>query len=104
MPANFNPGPWIVRRDAVETVGKYKRHAIESADGMWTAEVCAGLPQVTQDDNARLIAAAPELLEALRGLLHRAHPAHVADQYLRQALIDAREVAHAAIAKAEGQQ
>jgi hypothetical protein len=43
-----------------------------------------------------------ELLAALKTMLDRAHPAHVSDDFFREKLIAAREVARAAIAKAEG--
>lgn len=61
-------GPWKVRLDAVTADRGHKRHAIESVGGFWTAEVVGGIDREQQAANARLIASAPELLEALQEL------------------------------------
>jgi hypothetical protein len=69
MNANHTPGPWIVARydydrgvAAIET----KERGVDLPDqGNWVADVCA----VGADDaNARLIAAAPDLLAALKAI------------------------------------
>ena len=54
--------------------------------------------QIEIDANARLIAAAPDLLEALQKMLDNCH-----DTELDDGIIDAVEVARAAIAKATGE-
>jgi hypothetical protein len=67
--AGYTPGPWSVAADRTES-----RHARFVGSnglngGIWIAETkgphCAG--------NARLIAAAPELLEALRNMADNVH-------------------------------
>jgi hypothetical protein len=60
------PGPWIYSGPASSEVYGYRGHyqdtpqTVAKVSGYWDGEAEA---------NARLIAAAPELLEALRGLL-----------------------------------
>ena len=67
--ATHTPGPWTaVANRPDEDGGKLDR--VRSADG----HLVAGIPayehdQAEEDANARLIAAAPELLAALEGLL-----------------------------------
>lgn len=59
-------------------------------------------PAISQQEamaNARLLAAAPELLEALKLLVRRAQEAGIGDDFWPQ---DAFEAAKEAIAKAEG--
>ena len=63
MPSSYTPGPWEVvtpPRGAAFGVG----HKVEWAQGMKYTDtlVCQG----SDKSNARLIAAAPELLEALK--------------------------------------
>ena len=89
--SKHTPGPW--------QVGHFDSNMICDSDG--ANRGCAPIARVEgtaaeRRANARLIAAAPELLEALRGLLD---PATNEDgEWYRQA----REAARAAIAKAEG--
>jgi hypothetical protein len=97
--SKHTPGPWktVARNYPIADTGDY--------DGCW--EVLTGDPkkpivQIWGDSdedeaNARLIAAAPDLLEALRRLLDSGD---VRDAAEKGALAAAR----AAIAKAEGQQ
>lgn len=59
--------------------------------------------QTQEAKEARLIAAAPDLLEALEIMLDRAHPAYVGNDFMRGKLIAAREIARAAIDKAKGE-
>jgi hypothetical protein len=83
--ATHTPGPWKEKR----------KLAIYSADD---EPICAVFPAETEGQsaaNARLIAAAPDLLEALRGF----HPSQIKAP---GELARAWEVAKAAIAKAEG--
>ena len=85
--AQPTPGPW--------TVGTINYADIHSADGEVVALAIKGLPGTAA--NARLIAAAPGLLAALKGLL-RAQTAHHAGtltdadlQAAVQAAVDAVE-------------
>ena len=61
MSAKHTPGPWVVRQSSCGSVG---------TDSMLIALTYGDDPDCKADDrmraNARLIAAAPELLEALR--------------------------------------
>lgn len=54
--------------------------------------------------NARLIAAAPELYEALRGLMAAEHPPYRGPLQYDSLREDAWDAARAAVAKAEGRQ
>jgi len=94
------PGPW--------TIGKKPRLQpyIEGADGTPVCSCGGNAPGSgayttetfrRRDANARLIAAAPELLEAMKLLI-----ADVADYPAWQRPCHALDVARAAIAKAEG--
>jgi len=91
---SHTPAPWQVRAwscHAPTTVG------IESTDRPGWFDVVAECSGVgarftrEQDANARLIAAAPELLQALKEMVAISDRKH-----------DAWDAAHAAIAKAEG--
>jgi hypothetical protein len=81
------PGPWL----APDESDGADIWPVESDTGEHIADVYSAFP-----DDARLIAAAPELLEALRGMLEWARRVEQRNPGL--------EVAHAAtaIAKAEG--
>ncbi len=87
--SKHTPGPWINDGDGI---------VWSESDPIygWIADCRNG----AQDANARLIAAAPDLLEALRSMLSEfsvmASPATAGE-------IAACEAARAAIAKAEGQ-
>ena len=83
------PGPWGL-----------DGNLIEGPDGERVACITAYSRRTPkQKANARLIAAAPELLEALRGLLNAPDPDEVEDATPR---FRAVMKAHAAIAKATG--
>lgn len=93
---NHTPGPW----EAIEE-GEANRYAVLGPDGDWLLTVLHNGQQLSskQIANFRLIAAAPELLEALRGLLNAPDPDEVEDHAPRfRAVMNA----HAAIAKATG--
>lgn len=100
MMGAHTPGPWFV---AVYSSGEFKGHAVdvyadEGDDG--ETEVCI-IPQWIgavdeQDANARLIAAAPDLLDALKGLFLDDAAKHP------DAFPEAFAAARDAIARAEG--
>ena len=84
--SKHTPGPWIQVGDTVGVPVGRVAWVFAPTSSTWTEEIA----------NARLIAAAPDLLEALRGLLE------VTDFY---ELYGAKtEAARAAIAKVEGKQ
>lgn len=106
MSTHTTPGPWKVTEPPSAQDGHLH---IVGANGFWVAEVRRGRLERDQLADAQLIAAAPELLEALRNLIfqhdacfrgreemqaqyYSAHPDR-AETYKR---------ARAAIAKAEG--
>ncbi len=90
------PGPWFAKRMRNDN-GNFD---IDSVGGYFVAKSIGGLDVGEEEANARLIAAAPELLAALQ----RAYMALIG--YLpghRNAITDAAiDAARAAIAKAEG--
>jgi hypothetical protein len=55
------PGPWTFDNEPTDDGTWYVQDS-DGRDGQWVAEVA-------NEANARLIAAAPELLEALKGLM-----------------------------------
>lgn len=61
------PGPWKVYNGSL--VGHSDRIVIKNEDSFdWVCSMqCSNIPEY--NDNARLIAAAPELLEALKGII-----------------------------------
>lgn len=100
------PGPWVM--DGKHYRGKLDRHyhAITAGCGFHVTDDDEGF-EITgciSTADARLIAAAPDLLEALERLQCAAYNIggeHVTDH---QQLIDAADFAAAAIAKAKGEQ
>jgi hypothetical protein len=56
---------------------------------------------ITRDANARLIAAAPDMLAALRAVLDHLHIAMQGPDFAETAILDAFDAAKEAIAKAE---
>lgn len=65
----FTPGPWRVERDG-DVVDEYKLvdwpYLIRAADG---TKVCNLVECETSEEDARLIAAAPDLYAALKAIL-----------------------------------
>jgi len=78
------PGPWDI-------IDQYIIAADESVICQWES--------YTEEPNARLIAAAPDLLAALKGIVAGVNDAHDSRPLIRAAEVRA---ARAAIAKAEG--
>jgi hypothetical protein len=76
MSERHTPGPWRVAQFH-ESTGESEPEIVgpdhvDSDDCQFIAGVCEGLPET--DANARLIAAAPALLEALKDTLHYVEP------------------------------
>jgi hypothetical protein len=92
---NFTPGPWRLGRQF--HVGKQVMVVLETEDGK---RVICHLAIPIPNPNANLIAAAPELLEALQAL----QPILWNDGPLVAAYKDVEAKVDAAIAKATGEQ
>jgi len=90
MTIQHTPGPWTLH----ETV-----RGIRIEDSKTT--VCSVFPRGDKEANARLIAAAPDLLAALR-LVERQHEGRVVGIGQTKCECDVCAVVRAAIAKAEG--
>lgn len=99
--ARHTPGPWTINRTNADFVGiaqeGYMPHAtvFPRDNGPW---------EDTAEANARIIAAAPDLLEACRWAMRYCQEAK-ANQYDDRAAVPlacAISALHAAIAKAEG--
>ena len=101
--AKHTEGPWTLR-PLNEEIGEYEivgpRHSDETGESEYIAVVCGGLPE--SEANARLIAAAPELLEALEELLSAVDKA-CGTAIPRGSFSAARKAARDAIAKATGE-
>lgn len=97
------PGPWKYSADFSENGDRYTDFSIYAGD-MNVIGACGscGLPTICSEANARLIAAAPELLEALSSLT--AVLGLKPKELSLQALQEAYDIARAAIAKAQGEQ
>lgn len=101
----FTPGPWqaISHNDTDVAVNSETcPWIVEEVDGYSIAYVLGDVPELNAELNARLIAAAPDLLEALKNLLEEASDCwRIGEHY------DGRDgviiAAHNAIAKAEGE-
>lgn len=99
MTSKHTPGPWFVENKNPSEFG-----LTISADQEFRTtrlEIChiAGYGE-DQNSNARLIVAAPDLLNALKRILNAAYG--LADEGEAETVHSALKVAHAAITKAEG--
>ena len=100
MSTQHTPGPWTIITGSV-----YKERSSGGGDipiAHMDREIGNGTVPVERDANARLIAAAPDLLTALEmtvPLLWKGHPVHYGDEQCDHC--DADEAAKTAIAKAE---
>lgn len=96
------PGPWAIRTESMAGDILNNHAAIDApthycfAQVVWKMEYQSSSPE--REANARLIAAAPEMLEALKAMLPENN---VADEHCRPDFTTC-EKARAAIAKAEG--
>ena len=95
------PGPWIAVRGYAYWEVEPQRKGGERKPPYQIADTCSSDPanpdKGLQEANARLIAAAPELLEALENLL-KVHEGEGGTQY------NAADIVRAAIAKARGEE
>lgn len=95
MSAKHTPGPWYIHGDGGTT--------IVGGEGDCWEHICS----VTANEDARLIAAAPELLEALEHVLHRIEAIFDADGVDRQDICEDLDIlgvdVFRAIAKAKGE-
>jgi hypothetical protein len=100
--SGYTPGPWHTKREGLSTI-----YVEANIGGGWVQEVAACGPTETADQkeaNARLIAAAPELLEALERIAVLYEKDTDADNYEQAAnAYEMRCIARAAIAKARGE-
>jgi hypothetical protein len=95
---SHTPGPW--QTDQAEHDAPYQDIRIHAGKGsicrVWIDDAPVHDYNAEQRANARLIAAAPELLEALKRLM--------GETTTMQDALEAAQQARAAIAKAEGEQ
>jgi hypothetical protein len=89
MSGQHTPGPWLLDQSA-----EMSSISASGADGEYIGITYMTLPN--HEANASLIAAAPDLLEALRDMVTYGHETHGTQVLL------ARKAARAAIAKATG--
>ncbi len=96
--SGHTPGPWEIGQNATYVVKReLRRKPILLVRCVWTPSQAANSTAPTPEDayaNARLIAAAPELLEAARNAAR--------EWRLHGSLTDSARLLEAAIAKAEG--
>ena len=103
--AKHTPGPWLASGDADANIV-----TVEAKDKGYTTVCRLGYSTPTREANARLIAAAPDLLEALVDMVSSVEVALEDVQVTNGASLDAlswiansTEKARAAIAKARGE-
>ena len=103
--ARHTPGPWTLTLEQHDTLGDAPRWFVRGCEIGLTQHRVVDLDE-RDDANARLIAAAPELLDALKELrlaslaYGEASDADMDAAFAR--LLQARNLAFLAIAKAEG--
>lgn len=95
----YTEGPWTVEQDDDGSCG------IVSPDSKYLAFTAGAKDTEAELLNARLIAAAPDLLAALEAVLRWARTSGTGDSELVSAALTAKEFTHArgAIAKAKGE-
>lgn len=69
--SKHTPGPWTIHAHAIQSVMGSTGFCVASC-GQYTNSKMPNLQQ-EQEANTKLIAAAPDLLECLEGLLNEAH-------------------------------
>jgi hypothetical protein len=103
------PGPWHWRLSANATVHIEHGDCLPDEIGMLKNRVCVMPAEIMHDynslANARLIAAAPEMLEALKGATYALETLQASESGMLYTFMDETiRDALAAIAKAEGNQ
>jgi hypothetical protein len=99
---SYTPGPWAIEKDSkdIVKVRAYATVATCTTAGLWDSKRTQVISPEECMANARLIAAAPELLEALEFAL-----AALEDVFGKNKVdVGAINTARAAIAKARGQE
>ena len=103
--SKHTPGPWTHGK-SVPFEGAMERFVISQAEGAGYTPGFSDVAETVfcerldvQESNARLIAAAPELLEALQNLMERVQY----DKDAKNWFTDEQKAARAAIAKATGE-
>lgn len=102
------PGPWWDTQSYCKEIYGLESHEAVQADGRLVADICPCGDDEVAKANARLIAAAPELLEHLEWLVEAAHSVHTNWEsgdlaYAVNALRVAAIASEIVIAKARGQ-
>ncbi len=101
MKTLHTPGPWFIERRTND--GGTTHHRITASDGHgWSGDRYMSVSGCIDEHDARLIAAAPELLEALRGMLALDEEHHQRGHCDDDVCAEVRK-ALAAIAKATGE-
>lgn len=96
--SKHTPGPWVVRpKRYLDT-----RRRVGPADNeFFDVAYSSGNSNAESESNARLIAAAPEMLDVLKALVDRCNHLGSTDQVTGEVFYD---MVRAAIAKAEGRE
>ena len=95
--SKHTPGPWKAKKwVGTDPYDDPDRPFVEVGNVHWSPKNWKPAAAIKQTANARLIAAAPELLEALENLL-KVHEGEGGTQH------NAADIARAAIAKAKGE-
>jgi hypothetical protein len=89
------PGPWELREPNCPD-GPHKYGIQQINDGWTVADINSDIEQGEEEANARLIAAAPEMLEALEGLLSEMRDGQDSPS------LGAMQKVYAAVCKAKG--
>lgn len=94
--SKHTPGPWVA-----EPVGG-KGSWVKGSTGEWAALACGDTSE-SAEANARLIAAAPDMLEALNAIQRLEFAGSCCGCSTDEAFDEAQEIARKAIDKVEGQ-
>ena len=96
--AQFTKGPWELFLTGDERGIYIGLDLFGSSSKVVTTVDCDDLPEAAAQANAHLIAAAPELYEALDGLI-----GELKDYHVSSSVLDAIETSISALAKARGE-
>lgn len=79
--ARHTPGPWFLENGALASTGEFRIKIVSPwIEGSWTDDSEAAA-------NMRLLAAAPDMLEALRGLLELEYIGETGDERITAARV-----------------